>query len=44
MGATSSTRLPAMKDPAGAAGTAGSGGTGSAENSAKMRKASGFSA
>jgi hypothetical protein len=50
MGATSSTRLPTIKDPAGAAGTDGSGGpsstssTGSTDSSAKMRKASGFSA
>jgi len=51
LGATSSTRLPTLKDPAaGAAGADVSGGTGntsstgSAESSAKMRKASGFSA
>jgi twitching motility protein PilJ len=47
MGATSSTRLPALKDPAGAAGTDASSGTsstGSTDSSAKIRKASGFSA
>ena len=47
MGATSSTRLPALEDPAGAAGTEARGGTsstGSTDSSAKIRKASGFSA
>jgi hypothetical protein len=52
MGATSSTRLPALKEPvgtgstgsAGTAGTIGSaGGAASTGNTGKMRKASGFS-
>jgi hypothetical protein len=46
MGGTSSTRLPSIKDPAGAGTDASgvTGGSGSTDSSAKMRKASGFSA
>ena len=50
MGGTSSTRLPSIKEPTGSTGPDGSGGasntgnTGSTDSSAKMRKASGFSA